>query len=85
MGTHGHMKCIFNDWIKHNDVICMPLYRRVFPNWYERSWNPRAALVEKKRKHETFDAEEESKEAATAGSNPENTAGAAGDNCDMID
>ena len=76
------MKCFFNDWIKHNDVICMPLYRRVFPNWYERSWNPRAALVEKKRKHETFDAEEESKEAATA----EITAGgAAGASSDMVD
>ena len=61
------MKCVFNDWIKHSDVICMPLYRRVFPNWYERSWNPRATLVQKKRKHETFDAEDESNmiEAAT--------------------
>ena len=62
LGTHGLMKCIFNDWIKHNDVICMPLYRRVFPNWFERSWNPRATLAEKKRKHERFDAEEETKE-----------------------
>mgnify|MGYP003887336409 CR=1 FL=1 len=57
------MKCIFNDWIRHDDVICMPLYRRVFPNWFERSWNPRATIKDaKKRKHETFDAEEESKE-----------------------
>ena len=62
LGTHGLMKCIFNDWIKHNDVICMPLYRRVFPNWFERSWNPRATLTEKKRKHERFDADEETKE-----------------------
>lgn len=51
------MKCIFNDWIKQNDVICMPLYRRVFPDWYERSWNPRASIEPKKRKHETFDAD----------------------------
>jgi pre-rRNA-processing protein TSR1 len=51
------MKCFFNDWIKQNDVICMPLYRRVFPSWFERGWNPKAALVPKKRKHETFDAE----------------------------
>ena len=62
MGTHGLMKCIFNDWIKQNDVICMPLYRRVFPEWFERSWNPRATLVQKKRKNETYDADEESKE-----------------------
>ena len=40
----------------------MPLYRRVFPEWFERSWNPRAALVQKKRKNETYDADEESKE-----------------------
>ena len=62
MGTHGLMKCIFNDWIKQNDVICMPLYRRVFPEWFERSWNPRAVLVQKKRKNETYDADEETKE-----------------------
>ena len=62
LGTHGLMKCIFNDWIKQNDVICMPLYRRVFPEWFERSWNPRATLVQKKRKNETYDADEESKE-----------------------
>ncbi len=48
----------------------MPLYRRVFPDWYERSWNPRASIEPKKRKHETFDADdngleggEESKDA----------------------
>lgn len=70
------MKCVFNDWIKHNDVICMPLNRRVLLNWFERGWNPRAALVEKKRKHETFDAEEESKEnnAASITTNPEDAA-----------
>ena len=79
------MKCVFNDWIKHNDVICMPLYRRVFPSWFERSWNPRATLVEKKRKHETFDAEEESKEAATAGSNPDHTATDGGVDTRMMD
>ena len=64
LGTHGLMKCVFNDWIRQNDVICMPLYRRVFPDWFERGWNPKAALLAKKRKHETFDADadEESKE-----------------------
>ena len=57
LGTHGLMKCVFNDWIRHDDVLCMPLYRRVFPDWFERSWNPRAALEPQKRKHETYDAE----------------------------
>lgn len=50
------MKCGFNDFIKQNDVICMPLYKRVFPAYYEKCWNPNA--VEKvKPKDEKFDAE----------------------------
>jgi pre-rRNA-processing protein TSR1 len=36
------MKCVFNDFIKQNDTICMPLYRRVFPEFYEKTWNPNA-------------------------------------------
>jgi len=52
------MKCSFNDYIKANDVICMPLYRRVFPPYYEKAWNPHAKEVVK-AKHEKFDAEEE--------------------------
>ena len=44
LGTHGLMKCMFNDFIKANDVVCMPLYRRVFPNWFEPSWNKDAPL-----------------------------------------
>lgn len=39
LGTHGLMKCHFNDHIKHSDVICMPLYRRVYPKWFESTWN----------------------------------------------
>lgn len=50
------MKCSFNDFIKANDVICMPLYRRVFPPYYERCWNPLAKEVVKP-KQETYDRE----------------------------
>lgn len=35
LGTHGLMKCYFNDHIRHDDVVCMHLYRRVFPCWHE--------------------------------------------------
>lgn len=44
LGTHGLMKCTFNDYIKHSDVVCMPLYRRVFPVWYPLAWDPSAPV-----------------------------------------
>lgn len=56
LGTHGLMKCTFNDYLKHHDVIIMPLFRRVFPVWYPRTWDAKAVIEEK---HKTFDAEEE--------------------------
>jgi pre-rRNA-processing protein TSR1 len=33
LGTHGHMKCQFNDVIKAQEKIMMNLYKRVFPKW----------------------------------------------------
>ncbi len=43
LGTHGLMKVHFNDFIKHSDVVCMPLYRRVYPKWFEETWKPKQA------------------------------------------
>lgn len=33
LGTHGHMKCVFDQQIQSHDTIFLNLYKRVFPKW----------------------------------------------------
>lgn len=43
LGTHGHMKCIFDGQLKSYDTIFLHLYKRIFPKWtyeeYKKSSN----------------------------------------------
>ncbi|KAJ3654814.1 hypothetical protein Zmor_013973 [Zophobas morio] len=33
LGTHGHIKCVFDGQLKSQDTVLLNLYKRIFPKW----------------------------------------------------
>jgi len=42
LGTHGHMKCSFDGILRQEDMVLLPLYKRVFPKW---NYQPQVATL----------------------------------------
>eukprot|EP01060_Flectonema_neradi_P019655 TRINITY_DN2690_c0_g2_i1.p1 TRINITY_DN2690_c0_g2~~TRINITY_DN2690_c0_g2_i1.p1 ORF type:complete len:833 (+),score=196.55 TRINITY_DN2690_c0_g2_i1:260-2500(+) len=43
VGTHGHMKATFSGIVQGHDVVCMDLWKRVFPKWTTATFSHLAA------------------------------------------
>lgn len=57
VGTHGLFKAALNDQVMQHDVVCMDLYKRVFPKWTTVAYNC-AEVVQCEEVEEAEEAEE---------------------------
>ncbi|GFY72718.1 pre-rRNA-processing protein TSR1 homolog [Trichonephila inaurata madagascariensis] len=46
LGSHGHMKCVFDKQLNSQDVALMFLYKRVFPKWTFDNYVPSPVIEE---------------------------------------
>eukprot|EP01059_Diplonema_ambulator_P001831 TRINITY_DN11536_c2_g1_i1.p1 TRINITY_DN11536_c2_g1~~TRINITY_DN11536_c2_g1_i1.p1 ORF type:complete len:821 (+),score=306.16 TRINITY_DN11536_c2_g1_i1:142-2604(+) len=58
VGTHGYMKATFSGIVQGHDVVCMDLWKRVYPKWTTAAYSNLAAAPQ----DETSDEGEESEE-----------------------
>ncbi|CAL1271217.1 unnamed protein product [Larinioides sclopetarius] len=40
LGSHGHMKCVFDKQLQSQDVVLMHLYKRIYPKWTYDNYVP---------------------------------------------
>eukprot|EP01061_Rhynchopus_euleeides_P005198 TRINITY_DN1442_c5_g1_i1.p1 TRINITY_DN1442_c5_g1~~TRINITY_DN1442_c5_g1_i1.p1 ORF type:complete len:839 (+),score=398.05 TRINITY_DN1442_c5_g1_i1:150-2519(+) len=63
VGTHGHMKATFSGIVQGHDVVCMDLWKRVFPKWTTAAFSHLATT----QQDEASDDEESEEDEAMAG------------------